>query len=187
MSLNVTQLGVLKAAILADPVLAAFPMNSDGAFSIAAALNLPSSPAVDVWRTDAQVAEITDAINWDKYTPTDVADSTALFTNRMLQTQTKQMNLQLMLQGKETLNCSKANIRAGLRDAVIAVPTGASGAVVSPGGSSGATVLAACIRNSLRVEAILAGVDATTGSTTAKLLGYEGAISYQDVAAARAS
>jgi hypothetical protein len=74
-----------------------------------------------------------------------------------------------------------------LRDAVVAVPAGAGGSNVSPGGVSGATVLNACVRDALRIEAILAGGDATTGTVTAKLLGFEGAISYQVVEAARAA
>ena len=59
--------------------------------------------------------------------------------------------------------------------------------MVSPGGASGANVLNNCVRYALRIEAILAGADATTGTVTAKLLGFEGAIAYQTVEAARAS
>ncbi|MDO9313388.1 MAG: hypothetical protein Q7T97_02445 [Burkholderiaceae bacterium] len=181
------QLQTLKAAINADPVLLAFPNNSDGAFAIAAAVNLPASPAVNVWRTEAPVADIIDAINWAQYTPVDVVDATSIYTNRLLAIQTKQMNLQMNLQGRESVNASKVNIRAGLRDAVIAVPAGAGGAAVSPGGASGVNVLNACVRNALRVEAILAGADATTGTVTAKLLVFEGSVNYQDIEAARAS
>jgi hypothetical protein len=181
------QLSTLKAAITADQVLSAFPNNSDGAFAIAAAVNLPADPSVNVWRTDAPVADISDAINWAQYTPVDAVDSTAVYTNRLLSIQTKQMNLQMMLQGRESVNANKINIRAGLRDAVIAVPAGANGTAVSPGGANGATVLNACVRNALRVEAILAGADATTGTVTAKLLGFEGTVTYQDIEAARAS
>ena len=63
------QLATLKAAILADPALAAYPAGSDGAFGLAAALNLPASPAYAVW---AQVSSdaVFDAISWDKFTQT---------------------------------------------------------------------------------------------------------------------
>ena len=181
------QLQAIKAAIDADPVLSAKPLNSDGASDIATALNLLANPAVKVWRSEAPVADISDAINWAQYTPVDAIDSTAIYTNRLLSIQTKQMNLQMMLQGRESVNANKINIRAGLRDAVIAVPAGGSGGLVAPGGANGANVLNACVRDALRIEAILAGADATTGTVTAKLLGYEGAIAYQVVEAARAS
>lgn len=181
------QLQTLKAAIIADQVLSAFPNNSDGAFAIAAAINAPAEPAVNVWRSDAPVADISDAINWLAYTPVDAIDDTNIYQNRLLSIQTKQMNLQLMLQGRESVNANKANIRAGLRDAVVSVPAGVNGAMVSPGGASGANVLNACVRNALRVEAILAGANATTGTVTAKLLGFEGTVTYQDIEAARAS
>jgi hypothetical protein len=184
MSLTTQQLQTLKTAIAADPVLAAKPNNSDGAFDIAAAMNLPV--AANVWRTDARVQAINDAINWSLYTPTDTPDGTATWTNRILAIQTKQMNLQLMLQGRDTVDASKANVRAGLRDAVIAVPAGASGAAVSPGGASGVNVMNACIRPGLRIEILLKTGDATTGGVTAAIMGYEGIISYQDVEAARA-
>jgi len=179
------QLQALKAAINADPVLSAKPLNSDGAFDIAIAMNTPV--ASTVWRTDARVQAINDAINWALYTPVDAADGTATWTNRILAIQTKQMNLQLMLQGRETVDASKTNVRAGLRDAVIAVPAGASGAAVSPGGASGVNVMNACIRPGLRIEILLKTGDATTGGVTAAVMGYEGTITYQDVEAARAS
>lgn len=181
------QLQTLKTAILADPTLNAQPNNSDGAFAIALALNLPASPQVTLWRTDAKVADIADAINWAQYTPSDTPDGTAAFTNRLLVIQTKQMNLQLMLQGRETLNANKANIRLGLRDAVTTIPAGTGGAGVNPGGPNGTAVLNNCVRPALRIEAILAGADATTGAVTAKLIGYEGTVSYQDVETARVS
>ncbi len=185
MALTQQQLTTLKAAILADPVLSAQPMTSGGAFAIAEALNLPASPTVTLWRTDAPTTGIIDAILWDRYTPNDAADGTTLWLNRILASQTKQMNLQLMLQGRATLDCSKANIRAGLRDATTAVPTGANGAANNPGGANGSTVLNACTRPALRIEAILVGADATTGATTAKLIGYEGRVTSEDVQQAR--
>ena len=95
------------------------------------------------------------------------------------------MNLQLMLQGRESVDASKANVRAGLRDAVVAVPAGPGGAAVAPGGGNGVTVLTACVRDAKRIEDILSTGSATTGTVTAKIMGYEGDISFQDVADAR--
>jgi hypothetical protein len=52
------QLATLKAAILADPALAAFPRNSDGAFAIAQELNKTASPAFIVWRRNIPASEM---------------------------------------------------------------------------------------------------------------------------------
>ncbi len=182
------QLAAIKADIAANPDLNAYPNNSDGSYEIARLYNLTASPQQLVWRTDAPVQAIYDAIDWTKFTPVDVPDATSapLATARLLAIQTKQMNLQNMLQGRTTVDASKANIRAGLRDAVVALPAGANGAAVTAGGASGATVLAACVRPATRMEKLLKLSDATTGSTTAALLGFEGACTYQDIDAARA-
>lgn len=176
------QLQTIKAAVLASQdaaITAAASARNDT--ELARLLNLPASPAVNLWRTDARVSDISDAINWAQYTPIDAVDSTAVYTNRQLSIQTKQMNLQMMLQGRESLDANKINIRAGLRDAVVAVPAGANGTAVSPGGASGATVLNACVRPASLVESILAGADATTGTVTAKLAGYEGSIGVGEI------
>ena len=168
-----------------DPTLSAFPNNSDGAFAIAALLNQTAAPAFAVWRTDAPVAAILDAIDWTKFTPADTADNTTTYLNRTMLIQVKQMNLQTMLQGRANVDASKANVRAGLRDAVISLPSGAAGAATTAGGVGGTNVLNACTRSALLIEKVLAGAPATTGPVTANLLDWEGAIGYQDVLAAR--
>lgn len=189
--LTTAQLQTLKAAILADPGMAAQPMTSGGAFAIAAQLNAPASPAFKVWRTDVPVDSIIDAITWASYTPNDkvgAADTDPNLSRKigwLLEIQTKQMNLQLMLQGRSTLDCSHATLRAGLRDAVIQVPSGASGAATAPGGSSGVNVMNVCVRDATLGEKILAGAQQTTGTVTANVLGYEGTISSDDVQQAR--
>lgn len=181
MSLTPQQKTTLKAALLAagGDITAAY--NAGASSQVADLCNAASNPAVSVWRTDAPVSAILDAIDFSKYTPNDPTDSTVLYTNRALLAQTKQMNLQLMLQGRESLNCSKANIRASLRDAVIAVPTGVGGAITSPGGANGATVMAACTRAATFAEAALKGASAHTGTVTAFLLDFEGQITVQDI------
>ena len=187
-----SQLTVLRQAIDANPTWAAIPNNSDGNYALAALLNATASPAFSVWRTDAPVNAILDAINWGTYTPSDaIASADPTLTQqvgRLLTIQTKQMNLQLMVQGRDVINCSRPNVRGGLRDAVIQVPSGAGGAATSPGGANGATVLAQCIRNATEAEKILATASQasdTTGSTTARVLGFEGNVSPQDVETAR--
>ena len=127
----------------------------------------------DIWRTDAPVDAIMDAITWDRYTPTDAVDATALFANRAAVIRIKQANLLGMLAKANSLNMAKANIRAGLRDAVVAIPAGALGANVSPGGVNGATVLAACVRKATNAEMVLSTAAVTTGNTTARVPSYE--------------
>ena len=186
------QLTTLRQAIDANPTWAAIPNNSDGNYALAALLNAPAVPTFNVWRTEAPVNAILDAINWGTYTPSDaIASADPTLTQqvgRLLTIQTKQMNLQLMVQGRDVINCSRPNVRGGLRDAVIQVPSGAGGAATSPGGANGATVLAQCIRNATEAEKILATASQasdTTGSTTARVMGFEGNVSPQDVETAR--
>jgi len=76
-------------------------------------------------------------------------------------------------------------LRAGLRDAVIQVPSGIGGAATSPGGAGGATVMGVCVRDATLGEKILAGAQETTGGVSAAVLGYEGALSSDDVQQAR--
>jgi hypothetical protein len=187
MSLPLAQLQALKAEILADGVLAAQPNTPDGNFAIADALNALAAPAFAVWRSNVPVKDVFDAINWALYTPVDAPDGTGVHQERLLIIQTKQMNLQNMLIGRDAIDAGKANIRAGLRDAVIQVPAGASGAAVAPGGASGATVLNALTRSATRAEKVLATPNQTTGAVSAGLLNFEGKVSYLDVEAARAS
>lgn len=185
--LTAEQLQTLKTYINSVPAWAALPNNEDAAFFIAAELSKAAAPAFPLWASNASVAAISDAIDWTKYTPTDAADASATYTNRILAVQTKQMNLQTMLQGKESVNANKANIRNGLRDAVVQLPTGAGGAMTTSGGTSGVNVLNALTRPALLIEKVLAGAQATTGTVTANLIGYEGGIGYQDVVAARSA
>ena len=193
MALTTAQKAAIKADILANSDLNVFPQGSDGAFGIAALYNTVT--ATDVWRTDAPVSAINDGIDYTKFTPTDAADGTAIYTNRVLAIQTKQMNLQNMLVGKDKIDASKANIRAGIRDAVIQLPAGTGGALISAAGASGVNVLTPMVRKANRIEKLFATTQATTGTVTANLLANvanssfsgEGNITYQDVQAARES
>lgn len=195
-SLTTAQLTALRTAINGNGAWSSFPQTSDGHFALAQALNQPASPAFTVWRTEVPTTAIMDAIDFSKFTPTAALDDTALAvaltaqqrTAQLLAIQTKQMNLQMMTQGRTTLDASKPNIRGGLRDAVIQLPSGSGGAAVTAGGANAVNVLTACTRNATEAEKILAtpssGSD-TTGGVTARVLGFEGALSGQDVEAAR--
>ena len=186
MPLTASQRATLKTAIDADPVMSAFPNSNDGAYEIAALLNAEASPTYTVWKTNASTQDVFDSIDWSKYTPTDTPDGTATYTNRLLSIQIKQMNLQNMLIGRETFNAAKANIRAGIRDAVIQLPAGTGGAMVTAAGANGNNALNTMTRPARLVEKILATGTATTGGVTAGIMSFEGAISPDDVVAARA-
>lgn len=201
MALTTTQLAALKLAINNDPVLSAIPNSTDGAYAVAD--ELKKYPTVDflVWMTNAPTQNIIDAIDGDKYTPVDVVPVAVIpdtptegekfklkqYEARILACQTKQISLQTLVIGRETINASKVNVRKWLQDAVIKCPAGAAGALVHPGGASGATTLTACLRKASRGEQILAAGFATTGTVTGNLLGFEGTLSNQDVEAARNS
>lgn len=183
---STAQIALIKADILANPDLNSVPNSNVGSMEVARLYSLPST--LDVWRTEAPVSAIMDAINWPAFTPQEPADGTVIYTNRLLMIQTKQINLQSMLQGRATVDASKANLRAGLRDAVTALPAGASGASISAGGAAGANVMQALTRKATRLEKLFAtGADVVTGPVTAKLLAYEGAISSDEVQTARES
>ena len=181
-----TQLTTLHDYIVAKPEFDAIPHNSDGDFAIALALNLPDASNTQVWNTTTPTDKIFDALTWSNYTPNDAPDGTAIYTNRVLVAQTKQMNLQNMLSGRQTINMAHVQTRAGLRDAVVNLPTGAGGANVQVAGASGVTALTACLRPTLatRFEKLFSAGSSTTGSVTADVLTLEGQVSYQDVQAA---
>lgn len=181
MALTSAQGATLLATIQSAPDLNSQPLGPDGAFEIARLLNLPSNPVVTVWRTDAPTDALFDAIDFTKYTPTDSPDNTTTYLNRIMNLQVKQINLQLLLQGRDKVNANKSNVRNALRDAVIQLPSGVAGAFTTAAGVSGVNILTACTRTALRGEGILAGADATTGTVTAKLIGYEGQITSSDI------
>lgn len=187
------QLTAVKADILASADLNTYPPGSDGAFAIAALYNRPASPAYAVWRTDTPVAAINDAIDDTKFTPTDVPTVTQLpaesmlWLNRSQMVLIKQGNLQRLLQGRDTVDASKANVRAGLRDALILLPTGVNGANTSAAGASAVNALTACTRAGTRIEKLLATSTPQTGTVTAGVMGHEGAVSYTDIEAARSA
>ena len=60
MHLTPAQYQALKTAILADPILAALPRNSDSDVAIANALNLNATPNFTVWKTSVSVTQIGD-------------------------------------------------------------------------------------------------------------------------------
>jgi hypothetical protein len=193
--MNQAQLLILRNAIAAAPALAALEENGDTDLFIADYFNAPSDPAVPVWNPAASVREIMDTFDWSKFTPTDTVLQSNVDTASLMRMdvrleliRTKQTNLQLMLQGRETVDATLARFRGGLRDALIAVPAGVNGASVAVAGVSAVDALNACTRVATRAEALYANATPqTTGDVSARIMTFVGFLSPSDVAQARAN
>lgn len=153
------QLATLKAAILADPQLAAQPMTSGGALVIAEAMNLQATPAFVVWRSSVTRAEILqNGFDWTRL------DNLSVGKARVWS--------DIFVDG--TINPSKSNVRTGIES--VWVGTAQDLAVR-------AAVYIHCKRNATRAEKLFAS---GTGSDAAPAtMGYEGAVPSDDVQQAR--
>lgn len=129
-----------------------------------------------VWRSNTPAADVCNAIAWASLTPSDAPDTTQVYANRALQCQAKQINLQTLVQGRDSIASSKPNIRAGLQDALTGLPAGTAGAVI---GAGWAAVKTAMARAATVAEQLLA-TGTGTASTPADL-GYEGTLTDQDI------
>lgn len=180
MALTTAQLQTLKTAILAETTPAFVALrtanNEQGMadFYNAASANV-------VWQTSVPVGTVQDAIDYTAYTPNGTIDATAAVTNRLLASQTKQMNLQLMLQGRTELNATPNRVRAALLDAVTNLPTGNSGALQSAGGVDGARVMNALTRAATRGEMLYVAAAVQTGTVSAFKPVVEGNITAQNI------
>lgn len=185
------QLTALRAACLADQTAPGFFANGGNALGLQAYLN--ATTAITAWRTDAPVDAILDAVEWAKFTPTVTisgAEAEPLLSRKrgwIDEVNAKQMVLQNLtgIGARQTINAARPNIRGGLRDCLIQLPTGAldgngKPALTSAGGASGVNVLNACIRFAKRAELLLAApsqASDTTGTVTARVLTFEGEVS----------
>jgi hypothetical protein len=160
--LTTAQAQAIKAVILADPALAAQPMNSDGDFAIAAALNLDATPAFVVWKSSVRQDDITqNGFAWAE------VDNLTVGKARIWEW--------LFLNDTRSMNPAKANVRAG----IVECWSGTAGKVAVQ-----TAVFSHCKRNASRAEKALA--TGTGSDATPAVMGYEGALSYQDVSIARA-
>lgn len=168
----------LKAAVLASQdqaIQAAAAGRNDT--ELARLLNLPSTFVV--WRTTTDADAVADAITWASLTPADTADGTATFTNRALACQAKQINLQIMLQGRQSIPSGKLNFRQGLQDALMNVPAGANGALLDAGWAGASKVKATISRFATVAEKVFA-----TGAGTAAVPGnlvFDGDVNTGDI------
>jgi hypothetical protein len=159
--LTTEQLAALKADILADEVLNAFPMNSDGAWAIAQLYNLAADPEWIVWKTDVSLEEIMrNGMNWTR------VDNLSVGKARIWD----------WLSRLGTFDASKANIRAGI-DATWVGTTADLGVR--------AMVYTHCKRAATRIEKLFS--TGTGSDASPATMGFEGQIQYQNVQQARES
>lgn len=93
------QLTVLKADILADPVLSSFPAGSDGSYAIAQLYNEPASPEWIVWKTSVNPDDIMrNGMDWTR------VDNLSVGKARIWDWMTR----------LGSFDASKVNIRAGI-------------------------------------------------------------------------
>ena len=172
------QLTTLKAAILAETTPAFVTLRqANDEQGMANFYNAASSFVV--WRPITPTANILDAITWASLTPADAADGTATFTNRALACQAKQLNLQILLQGRDSLATGLASVRQGLTDALLNVPAGTAGALLDAGWLGAGKVKAAISRFATRCEQLF--VTGTGSAGTPGTLTFEGSVSAQDI------
>jgi hypothetical protein len=161
MSLTPAQQATLKADILADGTLNAFPDNPDGNIEIAAAYNIIAVPDFTVWRSNVGITETGKAFNgaeWAGLTGTN---------HSRLQTVSQWL--------PEGYNAGLADIRAMFDD----IWSGAGGQVTR------ASLLALWKRLATRAEKLYA--TGTGSNAVPALLVFEGALTYTDVHLARVS
>jgi hypothetical protein len=169
MALTTAQKTTVKADIEGDVVLNAFPNNSDGAFAIAALYNATASPDHWVWRTLVSKNEMTSSTSGD--------GTTFSFPQLIARTVQEQFGWRELFNGTESCNPSLPNVRQGFADVF-------SGAQAGPTAQR-AHLLAMARRKATRIEKLLA---TGTGSTASPAtMGFEGAVSFQDIQDARNS
>lgn len=163
---DITQLNAIKTAVIADPVADGYRVAGD-AYSLKAWLNSASSKVV--WRSTTSGNAVRNAILWANMTPAASPDGTALYTNRSLYAQAKQISLQTIVQGQQQIASGVAGIRAGLQDSLTALPTKVDGSNQAAGWVAVQSVMQ---RPATNTEAVFA-VGAGTAQSPADLV-FEG-------------
>lgn len=185
------------------------PNSADGNIAIADWYSGTASPAYLVWRTDCDAGSIRAATSLAAYTPSDtppasggtvqITNDELLYQNRALICQLKQANAIFLLQSQVTLNCTPSNLRQSFSDCMRQIPSGGGGANNDAGWGAAATpgaVRLAMQRACRFIEKLLAVTATGAGNEGAQprgsdrnpdALGYEGAITGQDVEDARNS
>lgn len=165
MALTPEQAAIVKADILANQVLSAFPLSNAGSYEIAKLYNLPASPAFWAWRTSVNEQDIVskpgpDATTW----------SWSVYIAR---SQGERDAWARIFNSSHSCNPSLENVRLAFSD----IFSGASGA------AQRTHLTAVCRRLTTRIERLLA---TGTGSTLSPgLLGYQGPVTSDDIQYAR--
>jgi hypothetical protein len=185
--LTAQQMATVKADIEANPDLVAFPNDGDGAFAIAKLYNLPASPAWTVWQTAVPMDSIQDAVVYANMTPAQAIPSTPqldvlVWSAKALQCQSKQFNLQNLMLGRQSINASKANIRAAFQDCLTSLPSKSDGTNQPAGWTA---VQTAMQRTATRLEKLLSSGTGTAVSPAT--MTFEGNVDSTAIDAARNS
>lgn len=151
------QLQTLKADILADPILAAQPMNDDGNFFIKDAYNLDAVPAFVVWKTAVPTSDVKKAVIWTEF---------------IGRSDNEQRAFTFML-SNGFINAADANVRQGINDCF----SGPSGQ------GTRAALIAIAKRNATRAEKLFAS--GTGSDASPATMSFEGSLTLQDVSKAR--
>ena len=158
-----SQNALIKAEILADPILAAQPDDGDGLNAIADALNVLATPAFIVWKSRVTQDEIMqNGFDWTR------VDNLSVGPARVWEWMFSNVN--------RSIDPSKANVRAGIE----AVWKGVAADLAVR-----AAVYVHCKRSTTRVEKLLA--TGTGSDAVPALLGNEGKITANEVDSARRS
>lgn len=165
MGLTNAQKALIKADIIANPDLNAFPNNLDGNYEIARLYGLTATPDFYVWRTEVTRAEV--------YHETSSDGTTWSWTTYKNQGATEQNAWVQMFMG-DRANFAKPNLRAG----IAAIFTGSAQANAQRG-----HCLAMGRRLAKRGEKVLASGTGSTASPAT--MGFEGNLSVDDVESAR--
>jgi len=172
------QLATLKAAVQAsqDAAIIAADIGRNDT-ELMRLLNLPS--AFMVWRSTTSGDAVLDAILWERFTPADTPDGSTIQTNRLLLCQAKQINLQILLQGRERIATGLVNTRKTLTDALLNVPSGANGVAQDAGWLGAGRVKATINRPATVAEQVFATGTGTAGNPGD--LVWEGVLSIDDI------
>lgn len=165
MPLTTAQKATLKAYIDATPELSAIPNNTDGAFAVAALLNIEANPAWVVWRTAVTRREILqNGFDWTRL------DNLSVGKARIWS--------DIFVDG--VINPSKANVRTGIE--AVWVGTAQDLAVR-------AAVYGHCKKNATIAQKLFSTGTGTTNepATMGEGIGEAFKLTYQDVQAARNS
>lgn len=167
MALTAAQLQALKADILADATLAARPDTVDDDYAIATAYNATAVPDFWVLRSAVREAEYTASPS-----PDGTSWSWPAYIARSLQEQGAWTR---MFMGTGAVNPSLPNVQQGFAD----IFSGSQNAAPA----QRAHLQACSRRRATRVEKLMATGAGTTAAPAT--MGFEGAITYQDVLMAR--